>query len=99
MGVATLKVTSLKFRGVKFFSHPNEDKPMHNDATRKALEAYLPDLEIIHDDPTGCTVAPYKIQFGDNKWCKVNYVISQLGGVWVKSTRFTKGHWRIPKNT
>ncbi len=65
-----------------------------------ALEPYLADLDILRGDVEGCTVKPYR-NFDDDKnylrWYAINNAIKKLGGMWIKPTRFTVGHWRIPK--
>jgi len=70
---------------------------MESDPVRKLLKPYLADLEILHDDPGGCTVAPWNIEYCDSRWHEINDAIKQLDGSWIKATRFSKGHWRIPR--
>jgi hypothetical protein len=73
---------------------------MHRDPIRKALEPYMADVDILHDDPGGVTVKPYRDSTDDKsflRWYEINSTINRLGGSWVKATRFTEGHWRIPK--
>ena len=73
---------------------------MDHDAIRKALEPYLADLDILRDDVAGVTVKPFRT-FDDDKsflrWYEINDAIKKLGGSWVKATKYTKAHWRIPK--
>lgn len=75
-------------------------RPMDHDAIRKALAPYLSDVDILRDDASGCTVKPFRSFDGDKgflRWYEINDAIRKLGGSWVKGTRFTKGHWRIPR--
>ena len=73
---------------------------MHRDPIRKALEPYLADLDILRDDVAGVTVKLFR-NFDDDKaylrWYEINDAIKKLGGSWVKATKYTKAHWRIPK--
>ena len=62
----------------------------------QVLERYLSNLDI-HDDVGGCTIIPYRIEFRDDRWEKINDAIKKLDGSWVKATKFTRGYWRIPK--
>jgi len=74
-------------------------KPLESDRVRKVLEPYLSDLDIVRDDVGGCTVKPFRNVDDDKsflQWYKIDRAIRKLHGSWVKPTRFTKGHWRIP---
>jgi hypothetical protein len=74
--------------------------PMNHDPIRKALEPYLGELGILRDDAGGVTVKPFRDSTVDKsflRWYEINAGINRLGGSWVKATRFTEGHWRIPK--
>lgn len=75
--------------------------PLKLDPIRWALETYLASSTYralaIHDDPGGCTLEAYGIEFQDNKWHEVNDAIKELGGSWILATKSTEAHWRIPK--
>lgn len=68
--------------------------PMNLYPIRKALGRYLQDLDIAHD-VGDCVVNPTR--FLDDKWHEINETIEKLGGSWIKATKHTQGHWRIPK--
>ncbi len=67
---------------------------------QSVLAPYLGDLDILRDDAAGVTVKPFR-NYDDDKsylrWFEINRAITKLGGSWVKGTRYTKAHWRIPK--
>ena len=98
---------AVKLKGKPFFSvfrfyrtEPVGQRPMDHDAIRKALEPYLSEVDIPRDDVAGVTVKPFRT-FDDDKgflrWYEINDAIKKLGGSWVKATKYTKAHWRIPK--
>jgi hypothetical protein len=71
---------------------------MNHDPIRKALAAYLDDLEILQESAAGCTVASHKIKFRSQAWYEITAIVRNLGRDWVKARgRLFRGHWRIPK--
>ncbi|MGD0425056.1 MAG: hypothetical protein ABSA92_16625 [Candidatus Bathyarchaeia archaeon] len=73
---------------------------MESDPIRRQLKSFLADLFFVHDVPgQSYTIAPVKIELWSEKWHQVNDIIEKLGGGWVKSTKFSNGHWRIPRCT
>lgn len=70
------------------------------DAIRRALAPFLSDVDILRDDVGGCTVKPYRYADDDEsflRWYEINDAIKKLGRSWVKGSKYTSGHWRIPK--
>lgn len=78
-----------------------EGRPMDSDAIREALAPYLADVDILRYDVGGCTVKPFR-SFEDDegflRWYEINDAINKLGGSWIRATKYTKGHWRIPRD-
>lgn len=75
---------------------------MNHDAIRKALAPYLSDVDILRDDVAGVTVKPFRDSLHDEsdesflRWFEIDRAIGKLGGTWMRATKYTKGHWRIP---
>lgn len=73
---------------------------MHRDPIRKALAPYLSELLFPREDAAGILIKPLRDATDDKsflRWYEINDRIKRLGGSWVKPTKFTDGHWRIPK--
>ena len=77
-------------------------RPMDRDPTRKALAPYLSDLLFVREDAAGDIVQPLRdLRNSDDEsflyWYKINNSIRRPGGSWVSVTKYSHGHWRIPK--
>jgi hypothetical protein len=76
-------------------------RSMESDRIRKELASYLTDLNFVHEGPAGATVeylGERETDQGWLHWYEINDAIKRLGGSWVKATKYTESHWRIPKS-